>query len=133
MLEGVDALQMFLDLLVAWLHWIYCGEFERNFREMYLSELELGKKKILGYAVGSFLELTTTIKDKNFYAKLFDKKDNFPFSIVRMSYLDSNVPLKMYYSLFGAEILKSVRTTNDATIFQRKSEILINQTFNNHT
>lgn len=40
-----------------------CGDFERNFHEIYSSELEL-KKKNLGYLEGEFLDLTITIKDK---------------------------------------------------------------------
>ena len=44
-----------------------------------------------------------------------------------MPYLDSNIPAKIFYSAFGAEVLRSARTTNDATIFQRNSKILINR------
>ena len=40
-----------------------CGDFERNFHEIYSSELEL-KKKNLGYLEGEFLDLMITIKDK---------------------------------------------------------------------
>ena len=41
----------------------HCGDFERNFHEIYSSELEL-KKKNLGYLEGEFLDLMITIKDK---------------------------------------------------------------------
>ena len=37
-----------------------CGDFERNFHEIYSSELEL-KKKNLGYLEGEFLDLMITI------------------------------------------------------------------------
>ena len=40
-----------------------CGDFERNFHEIYSSELEL-KKKNLGYLEGEFLDFMITIKDK---------------------------------------------------------------------
>ena len=40
-----------------------CGDFERNFHEIYSSELEL-KKKNLGYLEGELLDLMITIKDK---------------------------------------------------------------------
>ena len=42
-----------------------CGEFERNFHEIYSPELEL-RKESLGYLEGSFLDLMITIKDKQF-------------------------------------------------------------------
>ena len=41
--------------------------------------------------------------------------------------VDSNIPSKMFYSAFGIEILRSARTTNYATIFQRNYRILINR------
>ena len=44
-----------------------------------------------------------------------------------MPYLDSDIRSKIFYSAFGAEILRSARTTNDAAIFQRNSKILINR------
>ena len=56
------------------------------------------------------------MKDKTFCAKLFDKKDNFTFLIVRMANLDINIPSKNFYSAFGAEILRPARPTIDATI-----------------
>ena len=60
-----------------------------------------------------------SIKDKIFCAKSFDKRYSFPFSVVRIPYLDCDAPSKVFYSAFGAEILRSATTTNDATIFQR--------------
>ena len=60
-----------------------------------------------------------TIEEKNSWTNFFDKRDSFPFSIVRMPYLDSNIPSKSSYSAFGAEILKSATTTSSNIIFQR--------------
>lgn len=45
--------------------------------------------------------------------------NSFPFSIVCMIHVDSNITTKVFYSAFGAEILISARTNNDATIFER--------------
>ena len=87
-----------------------CGEFERRFNETYPPEFEL-KKEYFGYLEGSFLNLKITTKDKKYCKKLFDKRDSFPFSDVCLRYLDINIPPNIFYSAFGAELLRQARTT----------------------
>ena len=43
--------------------------------------------------------------------KLFDKRDAFPFSIVRMPFMDSNIPESIFYSAFVGEFLRIARST----------------------
>ena len=59
------------------------------------------------------------------YTSLYDKRDDFPFSIVRMPYLDSNIPSKIFYSAYGAEILRSARVTNNKINFEHHCKILV--------
>ena len=40
----------------------------------------------------TFLDMDITSKDNIFVYKLFDKRDKFPFFILRMPYLSSNIP-----------------------------------------
>ena len=44
---------------------------------------------------------------------LFDKRDAFNFTIVRMPYTSSNMPSTIFYSSLGAEILRIVRATSN--------------------
>lgn len=83
---------------------------KRSFHESYPLELELQKENC-GYLEGS---------------KMFDKRESLSFSIIRMPYLDSINQCETFYSVFGAEILRSARKSNDATIFQRNFKNLIN-------
>ena len=66
------------------------------------------------------------IRDKSFSISLYDKQNDFPFSIVRMSYLCSNIPTKIFYSVFGAAILRIARTTSTCNEFRTSSEALLN-------
>ena len=102
------------------------GEFERSFREIYPPELEL-KKENVDYSEGSFLDLQIKIINNRFSTSLYDKRDGFPFSIVRMPFLCSNIPSNMFYSAFGAEILRIARTTNNFNDFKISSKILLNR------
>ena len=43
--------------------------------------------------------------------KLFDKRDAFPFFIVRMPYISSNIPSFIFYGTFKSEVLRIARST----------------------
>ena len=57
------------------------------------------------------------IKDGKFHFGLFDKKDSFPFSIVRMPHKSSNIPSSMTYSTIGAKSLRIVGVSNNPESF----------------
>ena len=44
--------------------------------------------------------------------QLYDKRDDFPFSLARMPHIASNIPSKMFYPAFGSEIFQAVCTTS---------------------
>ena len=43
--------------------------------------------------------------------KLFDKRDDFPFSFVRVPYKSSNMPESIFYSAFSGELLRISRSS----------------------
>ena len=100
------------------------GEFEKCYSDIYPPELEL-KKENVGYTEGTFLDLMINIRDDKFVISLYDKRNTFPFSIVRMPYLESNIPSKMFYSAFGSEILRFARNTSDFNLFKVNTKCLI--------
>ena len=70
------------------------GEFERSIWAMYLKELELKVKYQGDHA--TFLNLDKTIKEGTFKYNLFDRRDSFPYSIIRMSRIESNIPQSIF-------------------------------------
>ena len=62
-----------------------------------------------------------TIKDNEFVYKLFDKRDKFPFFIVRMPYLSSNIPSSLFYGSIFSDFLRIVRCTLRLTDFVLKA------------
>lgn len=101
------------------------GEFEKCIKEIYPSELEL--KKEHGDDSVTFLDLQIDLKEKRFVTSLFDKRDSFPFSIVRMPFKCSNIPSKIFYSSIGAEILRISRTSMTLEAFVSSSKSLLNR------
>ena len=73
----------------------------------------------------SFLSLDITIQDGIFVYKLFDKRDAFPFSIVRMPYTSSNIPETIFYSAMVGEILRIAHSTLLYVDFLPKASELI--------
>ena len=45
------------------------------------------------------------IEDSVFVYKLFDKSDKFPFIIVRIQHLSSNIPSTIFYGPIFSELL----------------------------
>ena len=61
---------------------------------------------------------------------LYNKRNFFPFSIVRMPYADSNMPSKICYSALGAEVLRIARATNNNDSFSVSCKTLLNRMLN---
>ena len=99
-------------------------EFESCYKDIYPEELELGKEN-KGDQEASFLDLNISIKNRMFQIALYDKRDSFPFSIVRMPFSSSNMPSSIFYSSIGAEILRIARATSNRRSFLSSTRILL--------
>ena len=78
----------------------------------------------------TFLELDITIHDGMFIYKLFDKRDEFPFSIVRMPDLSGNIPDHVFYGSVISEFLRIARATLLYHDFIPKAKTLFNRMVN---
>ena len=104
------------------------GMFGRVFKDIYPDELEL-KEEHAGYS-GTFLHLDIRVEENQFVYKLYDKRDAFPFSIVRMPYLSSNIPKKIFYSALIGEFLRIARATLYLSDFKPKAKDLVTRMLN---
>ena len=102
------------------------GEFEIHFKEIYPPEMEL-KKENNGSLEASFLDLSISISSGVFNSKLYDKRDNFPFAIIRMPYRCSNMPSTIYYSSIGAEILRICKASTNKNDCINSAKLLISR------
>ena len=100
------------------------GLFEQSYRSIYPDEIEL-KKENEGIHSASFLDLDINIVNNKFDLKLFDKRDAFPFEIVRMPYLSNNMPSNIFYSTLSSELLRIARCTTGKENFLKSSKSLI--------
>ena len=98
------------------------GEFSRSYHEIYSSELQL-KCEHQGLHA-TFLDLDIQIVDGVFIYKLFDKRDGFPFSIVRMPDLSGNIPSFIFYGSIMSEFLRIARCTRQIEDFIPRAKSL---------
>ena len=84
-------------------------DFEKSFQEIYPPELELKVEHHGTHA--TFLDLDIALKDGIFIYKLFDKRDAFPFFIVRMPNKSSNILSTTFYGAIMLEFLRIARNT----------------------
>ena len=99
------------------------GEFGRPIINIYPKELEL-KVENQGDHV-TFFNLDLIIKEETFKYKLFDKRDSFPFSIVKISHIVSNIPHNVFYSVIKGEFSKIARSTLYVRVFLPKAKELL--------
>ena len=85
------------------------GEFGKVYKDIYPQELELKVEHTGLHA--SFLNLDISISDGTFIFKLYDKRDAFPFHIIRMPHMSSNIPRSIFYSALVGEFLRIARST----------------------
>lgn len=85
------------------------GEFGRSFQQIYPKELELKCEHQGTHA--TFLDLEIDISDGIYIYKLFDKRNDFPFFIVRMPDLSGNIPSHVFYGSVMSEFLRISRST----------------------
>ena len=101
------------------------NDFSKSFIDIYPPELQLNLEHS-GNQV-SFLDLQITNENGHLNTKLFDKRDDFPFSIVRLPFCSSNIPSNMFYASIGAEILRIGRVSSSSENFLFASKNVINR------
>ena len=96
-------------------------EYENSFKEIYPAELKL-KEEDINDNVATFLDLNITIKDRQFSTKLFNKRDGFNFSRVRLPCKCSNGNSNVAYGNFWKII---AHRKNSGKIFKLLFNLLI--------
>ena len=84
---------------------------KKHYKGIYPTELEL-KEENNSNSFASFLDPYIYIENGEFHTRLFDKRDNFDFDIIKMPFYCSNFPSKMFYRSIRAEFLIIFRGTS---------------------
>ena len=104
------------------------GQFKNSCENIYPSDLHVKCEHEGQHA--TFLELDISVKEGLFVYKLFDKRDDFPFFIIRMPDLSGNIPDHVFYGSVMSEFLRIARATLLYPDFIAKAKELFNRMLN---
>ena len=68
--------------------------------------------------------MSVTIYEGSFCTKVYNKTDSFPFEVVTMPFLDSNISAKICYKVFYSQILRYQRLCTFVNDFQDRTRLL---------
>ena len=100
--------------------------FKNELTRIYPSEIICNRENI-NEDSGHFLELDITIENGKFKTKLFDKRREFDFEIVKYPDTRSNIPDRIVYSTFVSQLLRCMRICCNFEDFQAESLVLISK------
>ena len=109
--------------------------FSTVFKDIYPSELEL-KDTACSTAKSAYLDMDISVNQtsKKFQYTLYDKRNDFPFKVISMPNLRSNIPLAPAYGVFYSQVVRLFKANNSTSGFISNVKSLIyklcNQNFN---
>ena len=75
----------------------------------------------------SFLDIYVCIENEEFHTKVFDKRDNFVFDIVKIPFYSFIFPNKMFYGKIGVEFLKIFRANSKTEDLSQVYKLLLSR------
>ena len=103
-------------------------EFSKSYQDIYPKELQLKCEHQGTHA--TFLDSDITIGNGIFEYKLFDKRNNYNFFIVRMPDFTGNIPSHIFYGSIMSEILRIARCTLHFHDFAPHAKTLMSRMLN---
>lgn len=98
--------------------------FEKYIVDIYPKELSI-KKENDSDIKASYLDLLIQIKDGAFHTSLYDKRDDFNFSIVNYPHVDrSNIPTKPAYGVYSSRLVSIARACDSSLDFNQRHDAL---------
>ena len=104
------------------------NQFGLEFKNIYPEGLDLTCEHTGKHC--TFLDLDIEIINGKFQYKLFDKRDEYPFQIIRMPQKKSNIPKNIFYSAIKSEFLRISKTTSNEDDLVRRTIQLMKRMIN---
>ena len=84
----------------------------------------------------AFLDLHLSIVDGFVSCKIYDKRDDFDFEIVKFPFLDGDVPRSATYGVYISQLIRFARVSSHVTDFNTRNKLLtakfLNQGYRYH-
>ena len=90
---------------------------------IYPSNLQLNKVKVSN-TEASFLDLHLSISNGVVRTKIYDKRDDFDFDIVKFPFLDDDVPRSTSYGVYICQPIRFTRVFSHVDDFNTRNKVL---------
>ena len=104
-----------------------------NFRELaqdiYPPSLELTQENT-DLSQATVLDMYVTINNGQFRTKVYNKTDSFPFEVVSMPFLESNIAERICYKVFYSQVLRYQRLSSFMEDFEDRVRLLTQSLLN---
>ena len=97
--------------------------FDSMVNRIYPSELQLNKANVSDAKV-SFLDLHLSISDGFVKTKIYDKRDDFDFDIVKFPFLDGDVPRSASYGVYISQLIRFARVSSHVDDYNTRNKVL---------
>ena len=94
-------------------------------REMYPPSLTLTQENDDDMGA-NVLDMVVNIQDNNIITKVFCKTDFFPFNVISLPFLDSNLDTNVCYRVFYGQIIRFQRLCSNLVDFEERTKFLAN-------
>ena len=107
------------------------GHFKNIFKDIYPSELEL-KQTATSSLGASYLDMDIKVDEGShkFGYTLYDKRNDFPFNVISMPNMRSNVPISPTYGVFYSQVIRIFKANNSFNDFINNIKTLVNKLVN---
>ena len=91
--------------------------------QIYHSELKLNKANTSN-AEAAFLDLHLTISNDIVSIKIYDKRDDFDFEIVKFPFLDGDVSRSTSYGVYISQLIRFASASSHVADFTTRNKLL---------
>ena len=91
--------------------------------QIYPSELQLNKANVSD-TEAAFLDLHLSISNDIVSTKIYDKRDDFDFEIVKFPFLDGDVPRSASYGVYISQLIRFARASSYVADFNTCNKLL---------
>ena len=94
-------------------------------KDIYPRSLVLNKSNISGILDSAFLDLNVSVVNNQFLVKVYNKTDDYTFTVITFPFLESNIFTTICYSVFFGEILRYLRICSRLSDFEIRAKKLV--------
>jgi len=98
-------------------------DFVEHIPEIYPKELTL-KETTESIDSVSYLDLLINIEDSKFITKIFDKREQFNFTVINYPYMDSNIPVKPALGVYTSQLIRYAKICTKFEDFQERNLLI---------